>query len=69
MHDGRFKTLEEVLDFYSEGVQNSINLDDKMGLVHDRVKLSKEEKKQIIAFLKTLNDSSFVKNSKYSNPF
>ena len=40
-----------------------------MGLVHDRVKLSKEEKKQIIAFLKTLNDSSFVKNSKYSNPF
>ena len=47
MHDGRFKTLEEVLDFYSEGVQNSINLDDKMGLVHDRVKLSKEEKKQI----------------------
>lgn len=69
MHDGRFKTLEEVLDFYSEGVQNSINLDDKMGLIHERVKLSKEEKKQILAFLKTLNDSSFVKNSKYCNPF
>lgn len=70
MHDGRFKTLEEVLDFYSEGVNNSINVDSKMTKSHiGGVKLNEIEKKQILAFLKTLTDSSFIKNEKYSNPF
>lgn len=70
MHDGRFETLEQVIDFYSEGVQMSVNLDSKMGLAHQGgVKLSKEEKKQIIAFLKTLTDSTFINNPAFSNPF
>lgn len=70
MHDGRFETLEEVLEFYSEGVQTSVNIDSKMGLAHQGgVRLTKEEKKQIIAFLKTLTDSSFISNPDFSNPF
>lgn len=70
MHDGRFETLEEVLDFYSEGVQPSFNIDSKMGLAHQGgVQLTKIEKAQIIAFLHTLTDSTFIQNPKFSNPF
>jgi len=70
MHDGRFATLEEVLDFYSEGVQTSVNIDSKMGFAHQSgVRLTKEEKKQIIAFLMTLTDSTFISNPDFSNPF
>ncbi|MFN4233263.1 MAG: cytochrome-c peroxidase [Bacteroidia bacterium] len=70
MHDGRFVTLEEVLDFYSEGVKTSVNIDSKMGLAHQGgVRLTKEEKKQIIAFLKTLTDSTFITNPNFGNPF
>jgi cytochrome c peroxidase len=70
MHDGRFATIEEVLDFYSEGVQKSINIDSKMGLAHQGgVRLTKAEKMQIIAFLHTLTDSAFIINANHSNPF
>jgi len=70
MHDGRFQTLEEVLDFYSEGVQNSYNIDSKMGFAHQGgAQLKKEEKEKIIAFLKTLTDSTFLTNPEFSNPF
>lgn len=70
MHDGRFNTLEEVLDFYSEGVNMSANIDSKMGLAHRKgVGLNSEEKKQIIAFLLTLTDSAFISDTAFSNPF
>jgi len=70
MHDGRFKTLEEVIDFYSTGVNNSKNIDSKMthakfGGVH----LSANDKKAVVAFLKTLTDSTFITNKEFSNPF
>ncbi len=70
MHDGRFESLEEVLDFYSEGVQENINIDSKMTQAHrGGVRLTELEKKQIIAFLHTLSDSSFITDPKFSNPF
>ena len=70
MHDGRFETLEDVLDFYSDGVQAAYNIDPKMALVHQGgMNLSTDEKDKIIKFLKTLSDSSFISNSKFSNPF
>jgi cytochrome c peroxidase len=64
MHDGRFNTLEEVVDFYSDSVQaNSPNIDP---LMKDRgsfnAKLNPQEKADLVAFLKTLTDSSFVNN-------
>ena len=70
MHDGRFSTLSEVLDFYSEGVNLSTNIDSKMGLAHKGgVHLTPKEKASIIAFLHTLTDSTFINNPEFSNPF
>jgi cytochrome c peroxidase len=70
MHDGRFKTLEEVLDFYSEGVNECANIDSKMGMAHKKgVGLKKEEKQKIIAFLHTLTDSAFISDPAFSDPF
>jgi len=70
MHDGRFQTLEEVIDFYSEGVKMSYNIDSKMGYAHQGgVQLNDLEKKQVIAFLKTLTDTAFLTNPEFSNPY
>ncbi len=70
MHDGRFRTLKEVLDFYSEGVHTSTNIDAKMGSAHKRgVHLTEDEKYFIISFLSTLTDSVFIKEPAFGNPF
>jgi cytochrome c peroxidase len=76
MHDGRFKTLEEVLDHYSDHVQMaSPNLDNNLiqGLNNPpfgtHMDLTATEKKQVIAFLKTLTDSAFITDERFSDPF
>lgn len=70
MHDGRFKTLDEVIAFYSEGVKQCANIDSKMEYVHQGgVNLTADDKKKILAFLLTLSDSSFISNPEFSNPF
>ena len=70
MHDGRFKTLEEVIEFYSSGVKQGANIYSKMEFVHQGGnKLTTEEKQNIIAFLKTMTDSTFIFNPEFSNPF
>lgn len=70
MHDGRFASLKEVLDFYSEGVKISYNIDSKMEYAHlGGVHLTDEEKRKVISFLRTLTDSTFITNPDFSNPF
>ena len=74
MHDGRFNTLEEVLDHYSDHVQLSNTLDPLIReatneLGEKKLLLSSTEKKDIIAFLKILTDSTFISNPNHSNPF
>lgn len=70
MHDGRFATLDEVLDFYSTGVHNSANVDPKMEYsFQGGVQLTADEKSKIKAFLLTLTDSVFINNDDYSSPF
>ena len=67
---GRFKTIDEALDFYSNCVQQSINIDPKMEFSHQGgAHLTTEEKRNIIAFLATLTDSAFISNPEFSNPF
>jgi cytochrome c peroxidase len=67
MHDGRFRTVEEVLAHYTEGVRNSATLDPvlnqngKLG-----IPLTDMEKKQIIAFLKTLDDEAFIRDKRFA---
>jgi cytochrome c peroxidase len=57
MHDGRFKTLEEVLDHYSTGVKRTDTLDPNLAKHPDGgLGLSEEDKRCVIAFLKTLTD-------------
>jgi cytochrome c peroxidase len=70
MHDGRFKTLEEVLNFYSDGVNMCANIDSKMEFANQHgTHLTSLEKKQIIAFLHTLTDSALIYDKRFSNPF
>ncbi|GAB3841520.1 cytochrome c peroxidase [Hymenobacter jeollabukensis] len=72
MHDGRFKTLEEVLDQYSEHVQISPNLDPQLvNSPNDpskKIMLTAAEKQKIIAFLHTLTDSTFITDPRFSDP-
>ena len=53
MHDGRFRTLEQVLEHYSKGDFYMVNTSPELLATKD---LSSTEKKEIIAFLKTLTD-------------
>jgi cytochrome c peroxidase len=70
MHDGRFESLEEVIDFYSEGVKFSPTIDPLMKNVDQGgVRLTRQEKNDLIAYIKTLTDTTFVTNPEYSNPF
>ncbi len=77
MHDGRFQTLEEVLDHYNENVKKSETLDilikegsnepiDPNEPIH--LFLTAQEKEDIIAFLHMLTDEEFVNNPRFSNP-
>jgi cytochrome c peroxidase len=70
MHDGRFTTLEEVIDFYDHGMHKVNNLDPVMSLPAKKggLHLTALEKQQLIAFLKTLTDSTFISSPKYGNP-
>lgn len=70
MHDGRFETLEEVIDFYSEGLQFSPTIDPLMKNVNQGgIQLTDDEKQSLIAFIKTLSDTTFINNPEFSNPF
>lgn len=57
MHNGAYKTLEEVIDFYNEGGGVGLGMDiPNQTLPFDKLNLSKKERNDIVAFLKTLND-------------
>jgi cytochrome c peroxidase len=67
MHDGRFFTLEAVLDHYSSGIVNSATLDPSLnngGTLG--IPLTSLEKTKIIAFLKTLTDNQYLTDSRFS---
>lgn len=67
MHDGRFKTLEEVIAHYNNGVNRSPNLDP---LMFDGKKrgLTTSQIQSLIAFLKMLSDPSFLTNPAFQKP-
>ena len=71
MHDGRFQTLEEVIEHYNSGVKSSESLDaimTKPGKEHG-LNLSDVDKAALVAFLKTLTDTSIVNDPNHSSPF
>jgi cytochrome c peroxidase len=72
MHDGRFATLEEVIEHYSSGIADNPNLDPKLqdDSGHARnMNISEHEAQAIIAFLHTLTDESVLTDPKFSDPF
>lgn len=72
MHDGRFQTLEEVIDHYSTGLTTNPNLDPRLRDAEGRpldMQVSEQEKQAIIAFLHTLTDYSMISDPDFSDPF
>jgi cytochrome c peroxidase len=69
MHDGRFQTLDQVIDFYSEGLVWSPYVHPFMKKVNDGgVQLTPNEKADLKAFLLALSDPTFINNPAYSKP-
>lgn len=73
MHDGRFKTLQEVIDHYSEHVKESASLSailkgESNELNGKTLLLHADEKQAIIAFLNMLNDDTFIHDPRFADP-
>lgn len=74
MHDGRLLTLEDVVEHYNSQVQPHPNLSNQLranGQANTprRLNLSTADKQALVAFLKTLTDTEFIKDTRFSNPF
>ena len=78
MHDGRFATLMDVVNHYSDNVQDHPNLHFRLKTLDDgqagtaevlRLNLTQEEKEALVAFLHTLTDEAVLSDEKYSDPF
>jgi len=65
MHDGRFETLEEVIEHYNSGGHASSTIDPDMKNLEYGLLLTQNEKDNLLAFLKALSDPSFITNPEY----
>ena len=68
MHDGRFKTLEEVIEHYNSGVKKSPTLDPNMKELAKGLNLSAGDKQDLLQFLLSLSDKTFINNPKFKEP-
>ncbi|GAA0728945.1 cytochrome-c peroxidase [Sphingomonas japonica] len=71
MHDGRFASLAEVIDLYSDGVQEGPALDPRLrqGRMPQRLKLNAADRAALVAFLMTLNDGDLTTDDRFGDPF
>jgi len=71
MHDGRFDTLTQVVDFYDHGVQEGPALDPRLrqGSGPRRLNLSAADRAALVAFLMTLTDRTLTSDPRFANPF
>lgn len=72
MHDGRFSTLEEVIEHYSSEIENVPNLDPHLRGPNGEVvqfQFTEGQKSDLLAFLKTLTDIEILSDTKFSDPF
>jgi cytochrome c peroxidase len=72
MHDGRFTTLEQVIEHYNSGIQPHPNLAPQLRNPDGtprRLNLTAQQKAALLAFLKTLTDNAIGTDVKFSNPF
>jgi cytochrome c peroxidase len=77
MHDGRFATLREVVDFYSDNIQAHPYLDERLGVngfgspgqAPYQLNLTEAERESLVDFLETFNDTVMVHAEWLSDPF
>ena len=80
MHDGRFATLEQVVDFYNEGIQAGPALDNRLMApplvpngppsgIPRRFGFTAAQKAVLVAFLRTLTDEPLAADPRFSDPF
>ncbi len=70
MHDGRFETLEEVVDHYNRGIKESSTVDPAiLNTKETGLLLTEQDKTDLVNFLKTLTDRKFLNNDDYKSPF
>ncbi len=65
MHDGRFSTIEQVIEHYTSGGKSSPNKSAFLNNLH----LTESQKSDLISFILTLTDSSVLTNPAYQSPF
>lgn len=68
MHDGRFQTLEEVVEHYNSGGVASSTIDPFMKYTSGGLSLAPSQKADLVAFLHTLTDTVFTQNPAFQNP-
>ena len=73
MHDGRFETLREVIDHYSDGIRNHPNLHRNLraanGITPRRMNFTEEEKQALVSFLEMTTDQTVLTDERFSDPF
>ncbi len=72
MHDGRFSTLEEVVEHYSSGVQDGPGLDARLKGADGaplKPNLSQADKDALVAFMRTLSDPALAADARFASPF
>jgi len=70
MHDGRFNTLEEVVNHYNEGIKESTTADQTvLNTKNTGLLLTEQDKQDLVNFLHTLTDETFLNNEEYKTPF
>jgi cytochrome c peroxidase len=72
MHDGRFRTLREVVDFYDHGIKDNPHLDRRLRAPDGtpmRMHLSETQREDLVAFLAALTDRRFLTDKRFANPF
>lgn len=71
MHDGRFATLEEVIEHYATGVKSSPTLDELLfrNIEPMGLQLTSQDKADLVEFLRTLTDDHFSTDDRFSSPF
>lgn len=67
MHDGRFETLEEVIEHYNSGLVVSPTLDPFMKF-EDGLQLTDQDKEDLLNFMLCLTDTDFITNADFSDP-
>lgn len=68
MHDGRFATLEEVVEHYNSGIRSSSTLNANLRVQTGGLRLSSQDKADLVAFLHTLTDTTLAQNPHFVAP-